>query len=91
MLIITEISNETTNRLTIYAILCQNVTTFYRQELAVLFQVQEKLKVCRNSKWNFLSSCFVAGDSHVNTVWLHVVVFTEHDIFHFWDNIDFLK
>ena len=50
MLIITEISNETTNRLTIYAILCRNVTTFYRQELAVLFQVQGKLKVCRNSK-----------------------------------------
>ena len=42
MSIITGISNETTNELTIYAILCQNVTIFYRQELASLFQVHEK-------------------------------------------------
>ena len=33
MLIITGISNETRNELTIYAILCRNVTIFYRQEL----------------------------------------------------------
>ena len=39
MLIITGISNEKTNEITIYWILCQNVTTFYRQELASLFQV----------------------------------------------------
>ena len=47
MLIITGISNETRNKLTIYAILCQYVTTFHLQELASLFQVQEKLKTCR--------------------------------------------
>ena len=41
---------EKTTELTIYAILCQNVTIFYRQELSPLFQVQEKLKACRNSK-----------------------------------------
>ena len=47
--IITEISNKTTNKLTIYAILCRiNVTTCYRQELAYLFQVQGKLRECRN-------------------------------------------
>ena len=43
-LIITEISNETINELTIYAILCRNVTIFYRQELGSLFQVQEKVQ-----------------------------------------------
>ena len=53
MLTITEISNETRNKLTIYGVLCRNVTIFYRQELASLFQVQEKLKTCRNSKRNF--------------------------------------
>ena len=41
---ITGISNETRNELTKYAILYQNVSIFYRQELASLFQVQEKLK-----------------------------------------------
>ena len=50
MLIITRISNETTKLINIYAILCENVTVFYRQELASLFQVQDKLKACRNSK-----------------------------------------
>ena len=50
MLTITEISNETTNELTIYTILCRSVTIFYRQELASLFQQQEKLKACRTSK-----------------------------------------
>ena len=32
------------------AILCRDITKFYRQELTFLFQVQEKLKACRNSK-----------------------------------------
>ena len=50
MLIITEISNEARNELTIKAISCRNITTFYRQELGSLFQVQEKLKTCRTSK-----------------------------------------
>ena len=53
MLLNTEISDETRNELTIYATLCRNVTIFYRQKLASLFQVQEKLKKCRNSKRNF--------------------------------------
>ena len=59
-----------------------NVIIFYRQELASLFQVQEKLKACRSSKLSFLSSCLVVNDSH-EIVWLHVVVFSEHDILHF--------
>ena len=50
MLIITVISNKTRKELTIYATLCRNVTIFYRRELASLFQAQEKLKTCRNSK-----------------------------------------
>ena len=39
MLIITGISNEKTNELTIYRMLCQNVTISYWQELASFFQV----------------------------------------------------
>ena len=83
MLIITEISNEKTNELNIYGKSCQNVTTFSRQKLVSLIQVQEKLKACRSSKLNFSSNCFIADDSHVKIVWLHAVVFSEHDILHF--------
>ena len=36
------IPNEMTNELTLYAILCENFTIFYRHELASLFQVQER-------------------------------------------------
>ena len=42
-----------------------------------------KIKVCRNSKSNFSSRCFIADDSHVKTLLLHVVVFTEQDILNF--------
>ena len=91
MLIITRISNEETNELTIYEILCWNVTVFYRQELVFLFQLQEKLKTCRSSKWNFSSRCFIADDSHTKIVWLHIIVFSEHDILHFWDNVHLFK
>ena len=69
MLIITGIFNEKANELTIYGMLCWNVTIFYWQELAYLFQVEEKLKACRDSKLNFSL--------------LHVVVFSEYDILHF--------
>ena len=54
-----------------------------------LFQVLEKLKECRSSKLKFSSSYFVADDCHVKSVWLRVVVFSEHDILDFRDN-DFL-
>ena len=40
------------------------------------FQMQEKLKACRSSKLNFLSSYLIVDYSHVKTVWLHVVVFS---------------
>ena len=43
-------SNKKTNELIIYAELCQNVTIFYQQEPDFLFQVQEKLRACGNSK-----------------------------------------
>ena len=91
MLIITGISNKKPNELTIYGKLCRNVTLFYRQELASLFQVQEKLKAYKSSKSNFSSSCFIADDSHVNIVWLYAVVFSEHVILHFWDNSHLFK
>ena len=91
MLITTRISNEKTKELTIYGILCWNVTIFYRQELASLFQLQEKLKVCRSSKLNFSCSCFISDDSHVKIVWLHAVFFSEHEILYFWDNVHLFK
>ena len=91
MLIITGISNEKTYELTINEILCRNVTIFSRQELTSLFQVHEKLKACTSSKLNFSSNCFIADDSHVKIVWLHVVVFSEHDILHFWDNVHLIN
>ena len=53
------------NELTKYVILYQNVTTFYRQELGSLFQVQEQLKAYRNLKQNFSSSCLIPDDRHV--------------------------
>ena len=61
----------------------KRITIFYRQELGSLFQMQEKLKVCRNSKLNFSSSCFIADDSHIKIVWLHAVVLSEYDILYF--------
>ena len=57
MLIIIEIFNETKNEL--YAILYQNVAIFDWQELVSLFQVQEKLKTCRNSKWSISSRIII--------------------------------
>ena len=90
-LIIAGVSNEKTNELTIYGILCWNVTLFCRQELVSLFQVHEKLKAGRSSKLIFSNSCFIADDSHIKLVWLRIVVFIEHDILHFWDNVYLFK
>ena len=64
---------------------------FYRQKLASLFQVKEKLKACRSSKLKFSNSCFLVDDRHVKIVWLHVVVFSEHGILHFSDNFHLFK
>ena len=47
------------------------------------FSSTGKLKTCWSSKLNFSSSCFVADDRHVKIEWLHVVVFSGHDILHF--------
>ena len=48
--IIAVIFNEKPNELEIYVKLCQNVTIFYQKELVSSFQMQEKLRVCGNSK-----------------------------------------
>ena len=58
------ISNENTNELTICAKLCQNVTIFYRQELASLFQVQAKLFACGDGNNIFH---FIASDGHIKS------------------------
>ena len=31
-------------------------------------QVQEKMRACGNTKWQFLSSCFIAGQLHKNYI-----------------------
>ena len=80
MLIITGTYNEKKTTLTIYGILCRKITIFNRQEL---ISSEEKLKALRSSKLNFSSSYFIADDSQIKIVWLHVVVFREHDILHF--------
>ena len=76
--------NKQTNELSIYAILCQNFTISYREELASLFFI---FKCRKNWKCaeiqNETSSCFIADDSHVKTLWL----FTEHDNLDFWDDV----
>ena len=54
---------------------CHNILP---TKLASLFQVQKKLKACKNSKWNFSSSSFNADDRHVKIVWLQVVISNEH-------------
>ena len=59
---------------------------FYRQELASLFQVQEKLKTWINSKRNVSSSCFITDDSHLKIVPPNVAVFTEDGLLYFSDN-----
>ena len=53
---------------------CHNILL---AKIASLFQLKEKLKAFRNSKLNFSSSFFIVKDSHVNIVWLHVVVFSD--------------
>ena len=68
MLIIAGISNQRTSGLTIYALLCQNVTIFCRQVLASLFQMQEKRETYRSSKLKFSSSCSIADDHDVKIV-----------------------
>ena len=83
ILIITVISNETTNKLTICAKLCRNVTIFYRQYIVSLCQVQEKLRACGNSKQSFSSSCFIAGDIRINI--------NKNAILNSWDNVHLLK
>ena len=79
ILIITVIYNKTPNELTTYTILCRKVTILYRQGLASLFQVWEKL----NSKKSFSSSCFIAGDIRVKVTCSHKIVFNGHAIPYF--------
>ena len=42
-------------------------------------------------KPNFLRNYFIVDDSHAKIVLLHVVVFSEHDILYFWDNVHLFK
>ena len=41
ILVVTEISNEKTDELTMYRMLCQNITIFYRKELVFFFQCKK--------------------------------------------------
>ena len=58
------ISYETANELSIYAKLCRNVTSFYRQE---------------TSKQSFSSSCFIANGNRMKICGIsYIEVFNEH-------------
>ena len=58
------ISYETANELSIYAKLCRNVTSFYRQE---------------TSKQSFSSSCFIANGNRMKIYGIsYIEVFNEH-------------
>ena len=56
ILVVTEISNEKTDELTMYRILCQNITIFYRKELA-FFSSARKLKAFISSKLEKIVIC----------------------------------
>ena len=91
ILIITGISNKTADELTVYVISSWNISIIYQQKQNSFFQMQEKLKTCRNSKWNFSCSCFIADDSYVKTVWWHLVAYTEYDTLYFLRLCPFIK
>ena len=91
ILIITVISNETTNELTIYVKLYRNVAMFYRQETASLFQVQQKLRACGNCHCVIFTGIVTAGDSHVKIISSHAAVSNENAILCFPDNVHLLK
>ena len=84
--IVTVISNEKPNELTIYVKLCQKSTIFYRQELASLFQVQKK-----NWESAVIKNKLVANDSHIKFICSYTVVFKLQAILYFWDNFHLLK
>ena len=87
MLIITETSNEKNKWIKhIWNIMLKR-HNILPTRTSFFIQLQEKLKAWRSSKLNFLSSCFIANDSYIKIVWLNIVVFSKHDILHFWDNL----
>ena len=77
MLTITEISSDT-NKLPIYAVLCRNVTIFYRQEL-LLYLYTGKIENVQELKVK-LFDLLLTDCSHTKIIWLHAVVFKEHDL-----------
>ena len=42
-----------------------------------------KIENVQEFKMKLFESLFIADDSHINIVWLHIIVFSEHDILHF--------
>ena len=65
---------------------CHNILP---TRLTSLFQVPEKITGMQGFKINFLSRCFIRGDSHIKIICLRVV-FTEHGILYF-DTRPFMK
>ena len=86
MLIIAGISNQKTNELTIYEKLCRSLLP-----TRTSFFISRELKACRSSKLTFLTSCFIADDSHGKNALLHAVVFSKLDFLHFRDNVHLFK
>ena len=77
MLIITGISNEATNKIIIHT----NIMSKRHNILPNWFLYFKCRKNWKRAgiQSKTLSSCFIADDSHVKTIWLHVLVFTKQD------------
>ena len=78
----TTISNETKNIQN--AKLYRYVTIFYRQEVASLFKVQEKLRACGIQNKIFC-------DSHIKIIWSLAIVFSEHADMIKYDKTNMIK
>ena len=89
--VMTVISNKKPIELTIYVKLCRSVTIFNRQELAFVFQIQEKLRAVEFKIKVFSSNYFIANDSHMKIIYSYTVVFNVQVVFYFWDNFHLLK
>ena len=58
---------------------------------SLIFSTSGKSENVQEFKVKPSSSCIITDDIHVKIVWLHIVVFTKHDILHFWDDVDLSK
>ena len=78
MLIITGIFDETRNKLTIYSTLCRNII-FLLTKISFFISSAGKMENVQEFNVKLFEQLFT-DDNHIKIVWLHVIVFTEHDL-----------